>query len=616
MKVISLFLLSFLCFLTVHAQGTDDNAVLGTAGFKNITVMDFKERFEFTPQFGKMSDKTIKEYQLNFLYTLLSEKLWAIEAVEKGYDTTSVMRMVTKSFEDMFIRDRLYMKEIRGKAKYTRQEYLQAIRRQSKKLFVNYLFSEDSTEIFKLYRMIKNQVPFDSILAESPEKVDQKKPEEVVFGQMSEEMEADLYNLKKDECSKPLESPAGWYIFKLADYQESTVINPDNKESDIVQAAKKVLTARKEQKLLLEYYKNLLKNKKINIEAVLLKSIARQVSEILTAKKTKFNISDKDIIPLVAKDVVAIQEKLGQDTLAKVLFTLGKQKYMVNDFLLLLGFDVYKTLNPEVNTVFKTLNVRLRRFIEGELLAAQGRKEGLADDPEVQRETALWKDNYLYSMARYKIMDSVSVSDTDVVKYYNAIYKEKKYPREVNIIEILTDDAVTAASVLEQAKAGKDFRELAKRYNKRGWTQKSGGEYGYFPIFMYDEIGAAASKMEINEIYGPIKVKEGYSVIKLIGKKNEHIEAPSKTYEEMKDYITKTLEYQKAKRILDYRTVDLAKKYGMDIKEDAFRGLETTTVTSFGVHHLGFGGQVMASPLLAPDNDWVEIFFKQQNVTP
>ncbi len=616
MKVISLFLLSFLCFFTSHAQGTDNNAILGTAGFKNITVMDFKERFEFTPQFGKMSDKTIKEYQLNFLYTLLSEKLWAIDAVEKGYDTTSVMRMVTKSFEDMFIRDRLYMKEIRGKAKYTRQEYLKAIRRQSKKLYVNYLFSEDSTEIFKLYKLIKHQIPFDSILAESPEKDDQKKPEEVIFGQMSEDMEDVLYNLKKDECSKPLQSPAGWYIFKLVNYQESAVINPDNNKSDIALAAKKVLSARKEQILLLEYYKNLLKDKKINIEAILLKSIARNVSEILTTKKTKFNISDKDIIPLVAKDVIAIQEKIGQDTLAKVLFTLGKQNYTVNDFLLQLGFDIYKTINPEVNAVFKTLNVRLRKFIEGELLAEQGRKEGLADDPEVKREVALWKDNYLYSMARYNIMDSISVSDTDAIKYYKAIYKESKYPREVNIIEILTDDAVTAASVLEQAKSGKDFRELAKRYNKRGWTQKSSGEYGYFPIFMYGEIGAAAAKMEINEIYGPIKVKEGYSVIKLIGKKDEHIDPPSKTFEEVKDYITKTLEYQKAKRILDYRTVDLAKKYGMEIKEAAFRGLETTTVSSFGIHHLGFGGQVMAAPLVAPDNDWVEIFFRQQNLTP
>jgi peptidyl-prolyl cis-trans isomerase C len=616
MKVINLFLLSFLCFLTVRAQQPDDNTVLGTAGFKNISVMDFKERFEFTPQFGVMSDKTVKEYQLNFLYSLLSEKLWSIDAVEKGYDTTSVMRMVTKSFEDMFIRDRLYMKDIRGKVTFTRQEYLQAIKRQSIKLYVNYLFSEDSTEIFKLYNLIKNKVPFDSILAESPERVDQKKPEEIVYGQMSEEIENELYKLKKDECSKPLLTPEGWYIFRLSDYLESTIVNPDNKESDVVQAAKKVLSARKEQKLLLEYYKKLLKNKKISVDAVLLKSLALHISQILSTKKTTYNIADKDIIPLVATDVVTIQGKLGQDTLAKVLFSLGKQKYTVNDFLLVLGFDVYKTQNPEVNAVFKTLNVRLRRFIEGELIAAQGRNEGLADDPEVKRELELWRDNYLYSIARYKIMDSVSVSDTEALKYYNSIYKEKKYPREVNIIEILTDDMITAASVIEQAKAGVDFRELAKKYNKREWSKKNDGEYGYFPIFMYGEIGEAASKMQINEIYGPIKVKEGYSVIKLIGKKDEYVEYPSKAFDQVKDNIKKTLEYQRAKRILDYKTVDLAKKYGMDIKEDVFKGVETSTVTSFGIHHLGFGGQVAAAPLLAPDNDWVEIFFKLQNITP
>jgi parvulin-like peptidyl-prolyl isomerase len=616
MKVINLFLLSFLCFITIHAQDTDDNAVLGTAGFKNITVLDFQERFEFTPQLGKMSDKTIKEYQLKFLYTLLSEKLWAIDATEKGYDTTSVMRRVTKAFEDMFIRDRLFMIEIRGKAKYSRQEYLQAVKRQATKLYVNYLFSEDSTEIFKLYSLIKARVPFDSILSVSPEKVEQKKPEEIVYGQMSEEMENELYKLKKDECSKPLESPEGWYIFKLVNKIESVVIGSENGESNIAQNAKKVLTARKEQMLQLEYYKNLLKNKRIDADAKLVKSLAFHISQILSAKKIANHIRDTVYIPLMTNDVADIQWKLGSDTLAKVLFTIGKQQYTVNDFLLALGFDIYKTNNPEINAVYRTVHVRLRKYIENELIAEQGRKVGLADDPEVKRELALWKDNYLYSMSRTKSLDSVVVSDTEALAYYNQIYKENFFPKQVNIIEILTDDVTTAMSVLEQAKAGNDFRELAKKYNRRKDTQKSGGEYGYFPVFLHGEIGEAAAKMVVNDIYGPIKLKEGYSVIKLIGKKDEYVEYPSRTFEQVKDEIKDRLTYERVKRVLDYKTVDLARKYGINISSKAIENLQTSTVTSFGVHYLGFGGQVMAAPLLAPDNDWVEIFFKQQNVTP
>jgi hypothetical protein len=169
---------------------------------------------------------------------------------------------------------------------------------------------------------------------------------------------------------------------------------------------------------------------------------------------------------------------------------------------------------------------------------------------------------------------------------------------------------------LDQAKAGVDFRLLARKYNKRERTKKSDGEYGYFPIFMYDELCQPASKMEVNEIYGPVKVKDGYSVIKLIGKKDEYVELPSKTFPQVKDEITHMLEYQKAKWLLDTRTVGLAYKYGIDIKPDAFRSLKTTTVTSFAIHNMGFGGQITAAPLLAPDNDWVELYFKQKNMTP
>ncbi|MCK7521995.1 MAG: peptidylprolyl isomerase [Ignavibacteriales bacterium] len=117
------------------------------------------------------------------------------------------------------------------------------------------------------------------------------------------------------------------------------------------------------------------------------------------------------------------------------------------------------------------------------------------------------------------LLDSVKVSDAEVYDYYsnrNAI--EESSLMEVNILEILTDSLEVIESVLNDLARGVDFRQLASLHTKRTWTKNNGGEFGFFPVTMYGDIGSIAAQMNIGEIYGPIKLSEGYSVFKLIDK--------------------------------------------------------------------------------------------------
>ena len=45
----------------------------------------------------------------------------------------------------------------------------------------------------------------------------------------------------------------------------------------------------------------------------------------------------------------------------------------------------------------------------------------------------------------------------------------------------------------------------------------------YFPITEHGEIGRIASTMNVGDIYGPLELKEGYSIFKLIDKQEQKI---------------------------------------------------------------------------------------------
>ena len=72
-----------------------------------------------------------------------------------------------------------------------------------------------------------------------------------------------------------------------------------------------------------------------------------------------------------------------------------------------------------------------------------------------------------------------------------------------------------------------DFRELAAKYTIREEAKNNNGELGYFNINEYGEIGRKAATMNIGDMYGPIKVPEGYSLFELIDRK-EMTELPNK----------------------------------------------------------------------------------------
>jgi len=166
----------------------------------------------------------------------------------------------------------------------------------------------------------------------------------------------------------------------------------------------------------------------------------------------------------------------------------------------------------------------------------------------------------------------IEISDDEIKSYYEYnidTYAEPKKVRARHILFKLDKNAQKdkekevkekAQSVLKEAREGKDFTELAKKYSE-GPTKSKGGDLGYFSAGqMVKPFEDAAFKMKTGEISDLVRTDFGYHIIKV----EDVQEASSKTLEEVRDKIEKTLvqnttvelAYEKGQTLIDQMPYD------------------------------------------------------------
>ena len=117
---------------------------------------------------------------------------------------------------------------------------------------------------------------------------------------------------------------------------------------------------------------------------------------------------------------------------------------------------------------------------------------------------------------------TTTVSDADLHAQYDKEKSQLMTPekrRAQHILITAKDDATAlkeAQDVLAQAKAGKDFGELARQYSKDPGSASNGGELGWADKSTFvAPFTDALFSMQPGEIRGPVKTQFGYHIIRL-----------------------------------------------------------------------------------------------------
>jgi peptidyl-prolyl cis-trans isomerase D len=180
-------------------------------------------------------------------------------------------------------------------------------------------------------------------------------------------------------------------------------------------------------------------------------------------------------------------------------------------------------------------------------------------------------------VVRYAIVDinqvrqGLQISDDQLKTQYQQNIQQYQVPNRVHVEHILLmtvgkPDAVVeetkkkAQDILNQAKKGTNFEELAKKYSEDPSTKDKGGDLGWLvqgqTVAEFEKAAFTLPKGSISDL---VKTQYGFHILKIIDKESAH----TKPLEEVKDSIRVNLAQNGAEKAAS----DIAEKLSLAIRQ-------------------------------------------------
>ncbi len=616
------FLLAIILFLiisftllcqTKNISGSDD--VVAKAGDIKISAREFRERFDFSPHPRTTESLDTALVKKEYLYTLLAEKLLAQKAKELKLDTTQFIQNMLTYMGRLFVRDALYKKEISSKVKVTKKEISEAKERMKKLLVTKYLYSTDINEIQRLYADLNNGIPIDSLIAVRPEAEEQKTPGTITFGTLDENVEDAVYSLKVGQFTKPIYTGNRWYIFQLEKIIDQPYFNtPDN-----LIKIKQTIEKRQAAALEDDYLNNFLQQFQISVDRALFTKILIQMHKYLHERQESYKKNDKPkYYYLVKEDFSRIEDSLGAEVLRANFIKYKKNPESVKQFLDQLKINGFRVDTTDYQTVARAFNNYVKNYLESELLAREGLRQNLDKESSVRNDLSLWEDYYLSQRLIKQIQDSIKISDAEAYEFYSKNHKIMFPQERFNVQEILVDSLETIQKALDDLNKHVAFETVSEKYSILDSLRERGGNLGYLPPTQSGTIGEIkkiVKNMKVGEVYGPIKLSDGFALLKLVDIQNAE-DSKDTSFAQIKDELKDVIRNIEFEKKLKSYVANLALKYGVEINKNVYVSIPVFQFNTVTIRLIGFGGRIYAFPYEPLFAGWYSLYLQKKSQLP
>jgi peptidyl-prolyl cis-trans isomerase C len=186
-------------------------------------------------------------------------------------------------------------------------------------------------------------------------------------------------------------------------------------------------------------------------------------------------------------------------------------------------FDLYvKNLlrnakqQPDTKLTPDQQNQVLDDLVSLKIMATQGEKDGVQDDPDVQAELGLLRMRVLADAESQKFIKSQTPSDADLKAEYEQAVSKMDHT-EYHARHILVASKDQADQVIKKLKGGAKFEDLAKTQSTDSGSKNNGGDLGWFTTSrMVPPFANAVKELKKGEVTPePVQTQYGWHVIKL-----------------------------------------------------------------------------------------------------
>ena len=175
---------------------------------------------------------------------------------------------------------------------------------------------------------------------------------------------------------------------------------------------------------------------------------------------------------------------------------------------------------PALNDSLIVLGLLNETVIPRHLFLAEARVQGLDQDPGLLETLTREKEEFLLDALRRREVDQhVEASEEEMRAFYEAHPEKFTDPETTIAAEILVKTDSLARRLKTALEQGADAAQLVREHSLRtGLAHHHDGEIrlnlytrGFFP-----DVYEAVQQLEVGDIGGPVKVREGYSVFKIL----------------------------------------------------------------------------------------------------
>jgi len=601
------------------AIAQDDNQILATAGKYAITAKEFKLRWDLSPQPGRKQSSNLEPSKKELLQTIIAEKLLAQYAEKNGIDSLESIRQIMKSFEETYIKDKLYKVEIDSKVNVTPKMISEAKKRNATIMHVNYLFEADSVKAYHLYKLLGKGADFDSLLKMRPESKEQVKTISVSYGSMEIKAEDAIYSLKENEFSKPVKNYDGFFIFYLKWVEEKkadsgeTVENQDKKIKDMVYI-------RELDKFYLEFMKTFFKGKKISSDSKIFYSLSEKIANKLSkywADGLRGTTETKEI-GLFDSDITELGNQFGPDTMKMPFIKFDDGFITLHDFLWNFQFGGFGVKTSDKKEIINKFAANVKLAGRDAAVVYEAYKRNYQNDASIRENLEMRLANLLSERAKGRVGSTIKLTEKDVKEYYDKKYRFLTDSVAVKLIEINLENMDLALKVLDRYNKGEAFSSLAKQYNDNEELKKTDGITQLFLPSQRGEIGKIAAESKLFDVKGPYASGKNYIIFQVIEKNKVGLVAKKEVepFDEVKNELYNQLYQKKYDESLGKLIAAEAVQANLNINYPALEKVNVNSINMVAYQAMGFGGKILAVPYSAPTFSWVKYWQESKNQTP
>ena len=235
---------------------------------------------------------------------------------------------------------------------------------------------------------------------------------------------------------------------------------------------------------------------------------------------------------------------------------------------------------------YKTLDLRNKEavieYAEGTLapdalFVEAALREGLDREEEVTQWLERKREQELVVQLRVQVLkERVSISAEDIRQEYEENPDRYMKPDQIEIQEILVATEEEAMDLLERLRRGASMGDLARQHSKRPPELRDEEGRRRFTVAaaaMYGRLVAAARKAPVGELTGPLQVREGYSIFKVLSREQQQA-----SFEEAKKRVRATVNWIKKQQVFEQFLAELRTKYAaqVEIREDNLKRVLTS----------------------------------------